>query len=63
MLFSTVVRLMMLVALGLRSPCTRPPREAEDLTVSLPALYDKVNRTEPALLRALVRGSAAGWPR
>ncbi len=29
------------------------------LTVSLPALYDKVNRTEPALLRALVRGSAA----
>jgi IS4 transposase len=28
------------------------------LTVSLAALYDKVNRTEPAILRALVQGSA-----
>lgn len=59
LLFSTVVRLMMLVALGLRSSLHAAAREAEDLTVSLPALYDKVNRTEPALLRALVRGSAA----
>lgn len=59
LLFSTVVRLMMLVALGLRSSLHAAAREAEDPTVSLPALYDKVNRTEPALLRALVRGSAA----
>ncbi|MEH3116489.1 MAG: IS4 family transposase [Methylorubrum populi] len=58
LLFSTVVRLTMLVALGLRSSLHAAAREAEDLTVSLPALYDKVNRTEPDLLRALVRGSA-----
>lgn len=59
LLFYAVVRLMMLVALGLRSSLHAVAREAEDLTVSLPALYDKVNRTEPALLRALVRGSMA----
>ncbi len=47
------------VALGLRSSLHAAAREAEDLPPSLPALYDKVNRTEPALLRALVRGSAA----
>ncbi len=58
--FSAVVRLMMLVALGLRSSLHAAAREAEDLTVSLPALYDKVNRTEPALLRALVRALVRG---
>jgi hypothetical protein len=59
LLFSTVVRLMMLLALGLPSSLHAAAREAEDLTVSLPALDDKVNRTEPDLLCALVRGSAA----
>ncbi len=58
LLFSTVVRLMMLVALGLRSSLHAAAREAEDLTVSLPALYDKVNRPNRTAAR-LVRGSAA----
>ncbi len=30
----------------------------QTLSVTLTALYDKINRTEPAILRALVRGSA-----
>src|SRR3978361_449648 len=58
LLFSTVVELMTLVSLGLR-PCLHAvARTWETLPVSLAALYDKVNHTEPAILRALVRGSA-----
>ncbi|MEA9992796.1 IS4 family transposase, partial [Pseudomonas sp. RTS1] len=33
-------------------------RQLEDLPVSLAALYDKISRTEPALLRALITGCA-----
>jgi IS4 transposase len=33
-------------------------RQTANLPVSLASLYDKVNHTEPAILRALVRGSA-----
>ena len=59
LMFSTVIELMSLVALG-----TRPSLHAaaqkmkENLPVSLTALYDKVNRGEPAVVRALVSGSA-----
>jgi IS4 transposase len=59
LLFSTVVELMTLVALGLRPSLHAAAQRATDLSVSITALYDKVNHTEPALLRALVRGSAA----
>ena len=49
---------MTLVSLGLRPSLHAAARTLETLPVSLTALYDKVNRTEPAILRALVRGSA-----
>jgi IS4 transposase len=58
LLFSTVVELMSLVALGLRPSLHAAAQKARELPVSLAALYDKVNRTEPALVQALVRGSA-----
>jgi IS4 transposase len=58
LLFSTVVELVTLVSLGLRPSLHAAARNLETLPVSLGALYDKVNRTEPAILRALVRGSA-----
>ena len=59
LLFSTVVELMTLVVLGLRPSLHAAARRSENLPVSLTALYDKVNRTEPEVLRALVRASAA----
>ena len=58
LLFSTVVELATLVSLGLRPSLHAAARAMPTLPVSLTALYDKVNRTEPAILRALVRGSA-----
>ena len=59
LLFSTVVELMTLVTLGLRPSLHAAARQMDqELPVSLAALYDKVNRTEPAILRALVQGSA-----
>ena len=58
LLFSTVVELTTLVSLGLRPSLHAAARQMPDLGVSLASLYDKVNRTEPAILRALVRGSA-----
>ena len=54
LMMSTVVELMMLVSLGLRPSLHAAARKMERLPVSLAALYDKVNRTEPAVLRALV---------
>src|SRR5919107_44182 len=58
LLFSTVIELVTLVSLGLRPSLHAAARSMESLPVSMGALYDKVNRTEPAILRALVRGSA-----
>ena len=59
LLFSTVVELMSLVALGLRPSLHAAAQNMrEDLPVSLTALYDKVNRVEPNVVQALVRGSA-----
>ena len=58
LLFSTVIELVTLVSLGLRPSLHAAARNLENLPVSMGALYDKVNRTEPAILRALVRGSA-----
>ena len=53
LLFSTVVELMTLVVLGLR-PSLHAAARRSDLPVSLTALYDKINHTEPEVLRALV---------
>jgi IS4 transposase len=58
LLFSTVVDLMSLVALGLRPSLHAAAQKARDLPVSITALYDKVNRVEPTVVQALVRGSA-----
>ena len=58
LLFSTVVELTTLVSLGLRPSLHAAARQMPALPVSLASLYDKVNPTEPAVLRALVRGSA-----
>ena len=58
LLFSTVVDLMSLVALGVRPSLHAAAQKAPDLSVSLTALYDKVNRVEPNVVQALVRGSA-----
>lgn len=58
LLFSTVVDLMSLVALGLRPSLHAAAQKAQDLPVSITALYDKVNRVEPPVVQALVRGSA-----
>jgi IS4 transposase len=58
LLFSTVVELMSLVALGMRPSLHAAAQKMRDLPVSLTALYDKVNRVEPDVVRALVRGSA-----
>lgn len=59
LLFSTVVQMMSLVVLGLQPSVHAAAQASEDLSVSLPALYDKVKRTEPGVLRALVQSSAA----
>jgi len=58
LLFSTVVELVSLVSLGLRPSLHAAAQKAGNLPVSLAALYDKVKRTEPAILRGLVQGSA-----
>ena len=57
LLFSIVVELTALACLGLR-PSFAAARQMPTLPVSLASLYGKVNHTEPAILRALVRGSA-----
>jgi IS4 transposase len=58
LLFSTVVELTTLVSLGLRPSLHAAARHMPTLPVSLGSLYAKVNHTEPAIVRALVRGSA-----
>lgn len=58
LMFSTVVDLMSLVAFGLRPSLHAAAQKAQNLPVSITALYDKVNRVEPAVVQALVRGSA-----
>ncbi|WP_254624262.1 hypothetical protein [Myxococcus sp. CA033] len=58
MLFSDVVDRMSLVVLGLH-PSLHAAAQRYRLPVSVQALYKKVNRTEPAVLRALVRGAYA----
>ncbi|WP_081465991.1 IS4 family transposase [Stigmatella aurantiaca] len=57
LLFSTVVELMSVVAMGLR-PSLHAGAKATEGGTSIAALYEKVNRMEPDLVRALVRGSA-----
>src|SRR3954470_21958448 len=57
LLFSTTVDIMALVALGLRPSVHAAARARQNLVVSISALYEKLNHTEPALGRALVAES------
>jgi IS4 transposase len=56
-LFSTVVDIVALVALGLQPSVHAAARARQDIRVSLGSLYDKINHTEPALGRALLKQS------
>ena len=58
LLFSTTVDIVALVALGLRPSVHAAARARRDLGVSLSALYEKINHTDPSLGRALVEQSA-----
>jgi hypothetical protein len=58
LLFSTTVEIMSVVAVGLQPSVHAAAKAYEDLPVSITALYDKINRTEPNIVRALVQGSA-----
>lgn len=58
LLFSTVVKLTSLVSLGLRPSLHAAAKKEAELPVSMAALYDKVRRTEPAILSKLVQESA-----
>lgn len=58
LLFSTTVELMSLVAVGIQPSVHAAAQARKDLPVSLAALYDKINNTDPPLARALVSGSA-----
>lgn len=59
LLFSTIVELMSVVAVGLRPSVHAAAKACKDLPVSVQALYDKIKGTAPSLVRALVQGSAA----
>lgn len=58
LMFSSIVELMTLVTLGMRPSLHAAARQHEGLAVSLAALYDKVKRSEPTVLRGLISGSA-----
>ena len=59
LLFSTTVEVMSLVALGLRPSVHAAARSMlEKVPVSLQALYEKLNGSEPEVVRKLVSGSA-----
>ena len=57
LLFSTTVELMS-VAVGLRPSLHAAAQACPELPVSVQALYDKIKRTEPHLVRTLVAGRA-----
>lgn len=58
LLFSTAVELMSVVAVGMRPSLHAAFQAAPGIPVSVQALYDKIRRTDPKLVRELVRGSA-----
>lgn len=58
LLFSTTVELMSLVAVGMRPSLHAAFQASPGIPVSVQALYDKIRRTDPRLVRELVRGSA-----
>lgn len=57
LLFSTTVEIMSVVAVGLRPSVHAAAKAYLNLPVSITALYDKINRTDPEVVRALIQGS------
>jgi IS4 transposase len=57
LLFSSVVEIMSVVAMGLRPSLHAAAKAYAGLPVSVTALYDKINHTDPSVIRALVQGS------
>ena len=57
LLFSSVVEIMSVVAMGLRPSLHAAAKAYAKLPVSFTALYDKINHTDPSVIRALVQGS------
>lgn len=57
LLFSSVVELMSVVVMGLRPSLHAAAKAYAELPVSVTALYDKINHTDPGVIRALVQGS------
>ena len=54
LLFSNRVELMSVVAVGLQPSVHAAAKACKDLPVSMQALYDRIRRTAPSLVRALV---------
>jgi len=57
LLFSNVVEIMSVVVMGLRPSLHAAAKAYARLPVSFTALYDKINHTDPSVIRALVQGS------
>lgn len=57
LLFSSVVEIMSVVAMGLRPSLHAAAKAYARLPVSITALYDKINHTDPSVIRALIQGS------
>jgi IS4 transposase len=57
LLFSSVVEVMSVVAMGLRPSLHAAAKAYAGLPVSITALYDKINHTDPSVIRALIQGS------
>ena len=64
LLFSTVVNTLSLAVNGVRRSVNAAYLACrEDFTVSVTALYDKLQGVKPQVAQALVRESSAGWRR
>lgn len=57
LLFSSVVEIMSVVTMGLRPSLHAAAKAYARLPVSITALYDKINHTDPSVIRALIQGS------
>lgn len=55
--FSSTIEIMSVVAMGLRPSLHAAAKAYANLPVSITALYDKINHTDPAVIRALIEGS------
>lgn len=57
LLFSTIMEIMSVVAMGLRPSLHAAAKAYVNLPVSITALYDKINHADLGVMRALIQGS------